>query len=368
MRCRAGRGGPLVPGTAVSLRVITPSAHGDGRIRAGAAQWSCGSPNNRMPKSRSNRWERGASEDPCGRGARRRASRRSPLRSVSSTASGRSRSVLRRTAASSPGRWFCSADVDHTGTPARWASAVGHRRGVERGLPARVSALDRASADQARVEAEAPPLPSRLGSILAAPRHRRSDLRGGDERDPIALVRPGAVGDRRLGPDPTARASSTSPVRRHSTSATLRTAVAACPGSPRFRGERHSPTGLGAMGAATVATPVASASVVPTASQPTMPTVSRRSHGAGPGSGGPRPAGSWVVESDRRLGPNGAPQPPAPRLVSDQPTRSATLGRPAARHAGGGAHVLGGRQRVHQGRDPERRGRCTGAWRSAPPL
>jgi hypothetical protein len=131
-------------------------------------------------------------------------------------------------------------------------------------------------------------------------------------------------------PRPTARASSTSPVRRLSTSATPRTAVAAWPGSPRSRGARHSRTGLGAMGAARVAAPVASASVVPTAPRPTMPTVSRRSPGGGPGSGGPRPADSRVVESDRRLGPNGAPQPPAPRLVSGQPTCSATLGRPAA--------------------------------------
>lgn len=108
------------------------------------------------------------------------------------------------------------------------------------------------------------------------------------------------------------------------TSATPRTAVAAWPGSPRSRGARHSRTGLGAMGAATVAAPVASASVVPTAPRPTMPTVSRRSPGGGPGSGGPRPAGRWVVESDRRLGPNGAPQPPAPRLVSGQPRCSAS--------------------------------------------
>lgn len=151
------------------------------------------------------------------------------------------------------------------------------------------------------------------------------------------------------------------------TSATPRTAVAAWPGSPRSRGARHGRTGLGAMGAATVAAPVASASVVPTAPRPTMPTVSRRSPGGGPGSGGPRPAGRWVVESDRRLGPNGAPQPPAPRLVSGQPRCSATLGRPAAATPVAARTWLAA-DTASSGSRPGRRGRSTGAWRSAPPL
>jgi hypothetical protein len=68
--------------------------------------------------------------------------------------------------------------------------------------------------------------------------------------------------------------------------------------------------------------------------------------------GGPRPAGRWVVESDRRLGSNGALQPPAPRLVSGKRTCSVTLGRACRRAAGGGAHVVGGRQRVRRGRGP----------------
>jgi hypothetical protein len=62
-------------------------------------------------------------------------------------------------------------------------------------------------------------------------------------------------------------------------------------GITSFSWARHSRTGLKAMGDATVAAPVASARVVPTAPRPTMPTVSRRSPGGGPGSGGRRPAG-----------------------------------------------------------------------------
>lgn len=197
-----------------------------------------------------------------------------------------------------------------------------------------------------------------------------SDLRGGDERDPIALVRiavrPYAVGDRRLGPDPPL-----APAQLHQSDvAQLR--------RRRVRRWRRGRDHLVLVGHTAVpaskpwATPRSRRRLPqPGSCRPLLGRPCRRCRGARRAVVPAREAGGqpgrWAVESDRRLGPNGAPQPPAPCLMSGQPTCSATLGRPAAATPVAARTWLAA-DSVSSGSRPERRGRSTGAWRSAPPL